>query len=295
MAGPAAAQGFQSTLEGLLGRREGAVVVADPRSGRLLAVANPAIAESAYPPGSAFKLVTALAALDAGLAGPSRTTLCRGVYRPFGPVAVGFAPRCWRPGGPGRLTLAVALAHSCNAAVMQLGEQAGAAALHAAARRAGLGLPPGRLPDPADRRALVPLSIGEGARVAVTPLQMASLVGAIATGAPPRRLAWQPGPAAGPPLAPADALRRLRTGMRASVLVGSSRGAATPRLSVAGMTGTATYPDGTHRTYGWFVGYAPADRPAVAVAVFLKEANGFASAAPLARRVLEAWDRAGRP
>jgi cell division protein FtsI/penicillin-binding protein 2 len=294
-AGPTAARDFQSTTAALLGPREGAVVVADPTSGRLLALVNPAMANSAHPPGSVFKLVTALAALEAGLAAPSRTMRCDGLYRPIGPVTAGFVPRCWRPGGHGDLTLEEALAASCNVAMMAWGERAGAESLHATARRAGLGIPPGRLPGPHDRRSLVPMAMGEGPRLAVTPMQLAGLTAAIATGTAPRLPAWRPEPLKGAPLAHAATLQRLRTGMRASVTTGSSRQAAPAALSVAGKTGTASYTDGTNRTYGWFTGYAPADRPRVVVVVFLKQANGFADAAPLAKRVLAAWHQAERP
>jgi penicillin-binding protein 2 len=294
-AGPAAARDFQSTTAALLGPREGAIVVADPTSGRLLALVNPAMANAAYPPGSAFKLVTALAAIEAGLAAPSRTMRCDGTYRPLGPVPTGFAPRCWKPGGHGDLTLEEALAASCNVAMMAWGERTGGESLHAVARRAGLGVLPGRLPGPQDVRSLVPMSMGEGPRLAVTPLQLAGLIGAIATGRTPRLPAWRPAPARGVPLADVATLKRLRAGMRASVVAGSSRQAALNALSVAGKTGTASYTDGTNRTYGWFAGYAPADRPRVVVVVFLKAANGFADAAPLAKRVLEAWHQAGRP
>ncbi|MFN3432613.1 MAG: penicillin-binding transpeptidase domain-containing protein, partial [Candidatus Sericytochromatia bacterium] len=129
-AGPAAAaRDFQTEVTGLLGRREGAIVVADPRQGRLLAVANAPLAASAFPPGSAFKLVTALAALEAGQAGPASRFDCRGSYRPRGPVAPGFSTSCWRPEGHGRLTLEEALGHSCNAAFLGIGERAGLSAL----------------------------------------------------------------------------------------------------------------------------------------------------------------------
>jgi penicillin-binding protein 2 len=295
LAAPAAARDFQSATAALLGSREGAIVVADPTSGRLLALVNPAMANAAFPPGSAFKLVTALAAIEAGLAAPSRTMRCDGRYRPLGPVPAGFAPRCWKPGGHGELTLEEALAASCNVAMMAWGERTGAASLHAAARRAGLGASPGRLPGPQDVRALVPMAMGEGPRLSVTPLQLAGLTGAIATGTAPRLPAWRPAPPHGAPLAQAATLKRLRAGMRASVATGSSRQAALSALSAAGKTGTASYTDGTNRTYGWFAGYAPADRPRVVVVVFLKQANGFADAAPLARRVLAAWHQAGRP
>jgi cell division protein FtsI/penicillin-binding protein 2 len=213
----------------------------------------------------------------------------------MGQAPAGFSMACWKSGGHGGLTLEEALAHSCNAAFLQIGERTGLAAIEATARRAGFGVAPGRLPDPQADRVLLPTSIGEGARLAVTPLQMAGFVGAIATGAPVRVPSWRPVAVHGEAIAPPEALARLRTGMRGSVLFGSSRLARSGRVAIAGKTGTSTYLDGTNRTYGWFVGFAPAERPRVVVVVFLKHANGFAAAAPLGRQVVEAWDRAGRP
>ncbi|MFN3429670.1 MAG: penicillin-binding transpeptidase domain-containing protein, partial [Candidatus Sericytochromatia bacterium] len=155
---------------------------------------------------------------------------------------------------------------------------------------------PGRLPAPTDRQAGLPMAIGEGRSLAVTPLQAAAFVSAIATGNPVGPLAWQPAPAAGgPALAPAADLVRLRAGMRAAVAFGSAKAAASPVVPLAGKTGTSTYLDGTNRTYGWFWGYAPAEKPRLVVVVFLKDSSGFQAAAPLARQVAEAWHRAGRP
>lgn len=288
VAAPVAATDLQRDVTELLGRREGAIVVADPASGRLLALVNPAMAQMAYPPGSSFKLVTALAAIATGQAPTSRHFGCDGTYRPLGHAPAGVSLHCWKPGGHGPLTLEEALAHSCNVAFMQMGERTGIDAIRAAALRAGF------THVTADKRQVLPTAIGEGRGVAVTPLQMAGFVGAIATGAPLRVPTWRPGKPDGQPVAPAEALKRLRTGMRGSVLFGSSREAGGGRVAIAGKTGTSTYLDGTNRTYGWFAGYAPADHPRVVVVVFLKRANGFASAAPLARRVVDAWDKAGR-
>lgn len=289
VAAPAAAADLQRDVTELLGRREGTIVVADPTSGRLLAVVNPGVAKAAYPPGSSFKLVTALAAIATGQAPLSRHFACDGTYRPLGPAPAGMSLHCWKPGGHGALTLEEALAHSCNVAFMQIGERTGIEAIRDAALRAGF------THVTADRRQTLQTAIGEGRGVAVTPLQMAGFVGAIATGGPLREPSWRPAHAAGSPIATASALARLRTGMRGSVLFGSSRQAGGGRVAIAGKTGTSTYLDGTNRTYGWFAGYAPADHPRVVVVVFLKHANGFASAAPLARQVVEAWNKACRP
>jgi cell division protein FtsI/penicillin-binding protein 2 len=194
---------------------------------------------------------------------------------------------CWKPGGHGALTLEEALAHSCNVAFMQIGERAGLEAIRGAARKAGLSV--------SARGALLQTAIGEGPGVAATPRQMAGFVGAIATGGPLRAPSWQPEFKRGAPLASEATLARLRKGMAGSVVFGSSRKAATGKVAIAGKTGTSTYLDGTNRTYGWFVGYAPVQHPRVVVVVFLKHANGFAAAAPLGRQVVEAWDQAGQP
>ncbi len=68
---------------------------------------------------------------------------------------------------------------------------------------------------------------------------------------------------------------------------GSCRAAAVPGVAVAGKTGTAPALDGSHVTHAWFVGYAPADAPEVALVVFLKRGTGGADAAPLAAQILQ--------
>ena len=71
-------------------------------------------------------------------------------------------------------------------------------------------------------------------------------------------------------------------GLREAVEAGTAQRAAVPGLLVAGKTGTT-------RRYAWFAGYAPADKPAVAVTVLTDEGTGGASAAPEAARILKAW------
>lgn len=88
------------------------------------------------------------------------------------------------------------------------------------------------------------------------------------------------------PMDLARAYARLATvgepGLREAVEVGTAQRAAVAGLAVAGKTGTT-------RRYAWFAGYAPAEKPAVAVAVLTDEGTGGASAAPEAARVLKAW------
>lgn len=275
LAAPASARDYQAECEALMARRSGAVVALEPASGRLLALVNPGLARQPAPPGSVFKLVTALAGLEAGVATPLS---CRGRFegRP-----------CWKPGGHGRLTLEEAIAQSCNVYFYQLGERVGYPRLLAAARRAGL-TQRGKAPP------TIETAIGEGTQVSATALQMAGFLAGVATDGRPRQVGWTPGEP-GAAFAPDGHLARLRAGMRAGVLAGSGRMAGSAEVAIAGKTGTATYLDGSNRTYGWFVGYAPAERPRLAVVVMLRDANGFGDAAPIGKAVIEAWLAAGRP
>ena len=83
-------------------------------------------------------------------------------------------------------------------------------------------------------------------------------------------------------LARAYARLGVTPGLREAVEVGTAQRAAVKGLAVAGKTGTT-------RGHAWFAGYAPADKPAVAVVVLTEEGTGGASAAPEAAKVLEAW------
>jgi peptidoglycan glycosyltransferase len=86
--------------------------------------------------------------------------------------------------------------------------------------------------------------------------------------------------------------------MRRAVLAGTARQASVPGLDVGGKTGTAGHLDGSGKTWGWFLGFAGSRGPqrrVLALAVRLDDANGGGGAAPLARRVLLAWQARGCP
>lgn len=287
LAAPARATDFATRCAELLGARPGLVMACDPRDGRLLAVVHAGLADTPAPPGSVFKLVTAIAAIQGGVDTPGARYVCHGVFHALD----GRTRPCWKPGGHGTLTLEQALAQSCNVSFYQLGERVGLRRLDETARAAGFGAP-GRLPTrPAE---LLDACIGEGPNLAVTPRQLLGFVCALATDGRLRTPAWSPRPP-GRRVAGAVIRARLRAGMVGSVQFGSSLSARTPGLAIAGKTGTATYTDGSNRTYGWFVGYAPATAPHLAIVVFLPESSGLRGAAPMGRRVFEAWLAAGRP
>jgi penicillin-binding protein 2 len=84
-------------------------------------------------------------------------------------------------------------------------------------------------------------------------------------------------------------LQVMRDAMRQSVTNGVARNAASSAVAVAGKTGTAEFgpphADGSHDTHGWFVGYAPADNPQIAVMVFMQRGSGGNDASPAAAQI----------
>ena len=81
----------------------------------------------------------------------------------------------------------------------------------------------------------------------------------------------------------------LTEGLRDCVLEGSCHAAGAPGVTVAGKTGTGPAMDGSRVTHAWFVGYAPADAPQIALVIFLRRGTGGADAAPLAARIIRQY------
>jgi cell division protein FtsI/penicillin-binding protein 2 len=83
----------------------------------------------------------------------------------------------------------------------------------------------------------------------------------------------------------------MREAMRQSVEWGVAKTAQVRGLNIAGKTGTAEFGlprgDGTFETHGWFIGFAPYDKPEVAIVVFTQRGSGGETAAPLAARILD--------
>lgn len=276
----------QRAAQRALGNRSGSVVALDARDGRLLALVNPRVAAgAAYPVGSLAKLVTGMAALDAGLTDGARRIRCKGRFESW---------KCWRVHG--EQTFEEAIANSCSTYFFTVGRELGAPRLNRAFQAAGFGRKPGS--DLADEAAgtLMPartlpeiteLAYGDTPALLATPLQVASWVGAIANGgtryaphvttASPRKLGMLSG---------IGGLNLVKTGMRRAVLEGSAQGADVPSLSVHGKTGTSTQVNAVERRHGWFAGFAEHR----VVVVFVKSGNGYDDAAPIAREVFAAWN-----
>jgi penicillin-binding protein 2 len=214
---------LQLAAERAMGDREGAIVALDPRNGDVLAmVSRPAFdpnvfargirpaewrallqdrkrplnskaVQGTYPPGSAFKVVMAAAALEEGVINPFTQIFCGGGLF-FGNRTF----RCWRPSGHGNLNVHEALVRSCDVFFYQVGQRLGVDAIADYAHRFGLGGATGisfehestgiipsstwkrqRFGEPWYAGETLSVAIGQG-YVTTTPLQMANVMAAIA-------------------------------------------------------------------------------------------------------------------
>jgi beta-lactamase class D len=289
---------LQRTAAAALGDHLGGIAVLRPEDGAVLALAGIAVS-APQPPGSTFKIITLSTALQEGIASPASTY----PVRTFATLSGTKLRNASNESCGGTLTNAFAV--SCNSVFAPLGAKLGARKLVASARRFGFGekpripaIKPSTIADARDLRdslAVGAAAIGQERDLA-TPLQMATVGATIGAG----------GVRARPHLARTDPVVRkrvisekvahqVRAMMLEVVRSGTGRAAALPGVQVAGKTGTAELrptADGTpdpKNTDAWFVAFAPASNPRVAVAVMLVGAGqGGASAAPIARRVLAA-------
>jgi cell division protein FtsI/penicillin-binding protein 2 len=288
-----AVQSLQTTIDHLLQGKPGAVIVSDPRSGRVLAVWNPQTAfKEAFTPGSTAKLVVSAAALEEGIISPSEKIMCRRV-----PRLLGESYRCSHPPAVVPFDLAEALANSCNYFFSELSTRLTSPALAHWYSAFGFGVAgedvsPGEV-DVSDKPREKALAALGDQGVTATPAQVLLAYSAIAAHGNVFSLIM-PGQRKAPSLDRVVPLSRrtfaiLEKGLRECVDKGSCHAAAVPGVAVAAKTGTAAALDGSHVTHVWFVGYAPADAPQVALVVFLRRGTGVADAAPLAGRIFRQY------
>lgn len=274
-----------------------------------------------YPPASTFKMVTALAALEAGVITLDEEINCNGRYELAGQVF-----RCWKRRGHGNVDLQKALRSSCDVYFYELANRLGIKALAAMARRLGFGRTysagialqkPGLVPDPdwkfgrfnkswyAGETVLA--GIGQGF-VLATPLQMAVMTARIASGraVEPRLLRPDAGDVR-QPFAKLDIkeewLNAVREGMYGVVNepggTGHKAQLAGSEQTVAGKTGTSQISRRSaerdqevlswkERDHALFVGYVPYEAPRYAVAAVVEHGGGGgATAAPLVSDVMD--------
>ncbi len=266
------------------------------------------VVQATYPPASLYKPVTSLAALQDHLVG-RETSLepCLGGWD-FGTRYF----RCWKRGGHGEVDHTKAIVESCDTFYYQLAVRLEIDQLAAAARSFGLGRrctrlfsdeSAGNVPDTAwyDKRfgaghwtpgVVLNNAIGQG-ELLVTPIQMAVLAGRLASSGrmpDPEFVLIPPEPTKHPDPLPfsEEDLEWVRGVLRETVERGTGKAARLPGIPVAGKTGTAQNPHG--EDHAWFMCFAPADEPEVALAVIVENAgHGSTIAAPVAGAWLKAY------
>lgn len=323
-------------------KHPGAAIVMNPQSGEVLALAsspgfdpnlflplgnsekrtelltNPDLPlynraiQALYPPGSVFKIISALAGLEHGKMEPDEKVKCRGSF------VLGLEKRifhCWNLKGHGRVDFTQAFAQSCDVYFYQLGLGMGPEPMEQMAKGFGLGQRTS-IDLLSEKKGSLPLAlkkslgqhwqggdtlnyaIGQGA-LQVTPFQMAMVISTVAN----RGAIWQPfivseshrfgeqnERISNPhPMshvtASESSWNSLQKGLVEAVRTGTGAAAQLKDVVVAGKTGTAQTPKG--KEHGWFVAYAPADHPQVACAVLVEHGgHGGSVAAPIAHDLL---------
>ncbi len=311
------------------GSVSGVAVVLDPRTGEVLAMSslpsfnpnrfagfpekdrgNRAIADS-YEPGSIFKIITAAAALQAGVVSPLEVIDCGNGFIEIAGIRINdhqvFSS----------LTFQDVIAKSSDIGVVRVAQRVGSEKFYASMKafgfgaRTGLGLPGetvGLLRSPGSWSALSLASMSFGQEIGVTAMQMASAAGVIANGGywmrpyivkrvdePWGELVREFSPVAERKVIEPETADRVMALLREVVISGTGKKAAIAGFEVAGKTGTAQKIDASGRYsmidhVASFVGFVPASRPALVVLVSLDTPKGAHNeggdvAAPLFSRI----------
>ncbi|MDD3726501.1 MAG: penicillin-binding protein 2 [Candidatus Ratteibacteria bacterium] len=317
-------QTIQEIVSDALGDRRGCVAVMDPRNGQVLAMVsrpgfdsdnitvflnregNPflnRVIKGMYSPGSVFKIITEITALESGEIEEYDRVECTGA------IEVGDRVfHCWKEEGHGWVDINLALPYSCNVFFGTIGMKVGVSKMLEVASNFGFGSPTG-IDLPGEKAGYLPgsreidplnLSIGQGP-ILTTPLQLLSLISTVANGGN----IWRPymvkeinSPDGKKIKEFTSELKRfvyvssetmdiLKRGLKNVVMFGTGSRARLDRIEVAGKTGTVQRAAteiglGTH---GFFVCYAPADSPKIAMVVFLDDGSS-GQAAEIAGKAL---------
>lgn len=336
----------QKAAENAFGNKNGALVAIKPDSGEILAMVslpsfdpnvfsrgispkewgsiindqkkpmlNRAI-QSQYPPGSIFKIITAIAALEEGVIDPHTKINCTGGLN-YGKWTFG----CWKKGGHGSVDMHKAIVESCDVYFYEIGKRLGIDKIYKYSVLFGLGKETGIEITPLkEKKGLIPnaqwksekikhpwylgdtfiSAIGQGF-VTMTPIQAAMMTATFANGGyiykptfiignhePLERLNIKP-----------ETIRIVRNALSGVVNEsnGTAQGSRSFIVNIAGKTGTAQVVGKGKKVSGerfmdhaWFVAYAPVDKPEIAVSVFVEHGgSGGATAAPIAKKTIEAY------
>lgn len=329
---------LQKTVEKALGNRRGAAVVLDVKTGAVLAMAsgptfNPNIfsgkvtskewqrlqgpqkpflnrALQGYPPGSTFKAVTSVAALQSGTYSPNSRV---GTYSN---ITIGGITFKEHSSGYGVIGFRDALAYSSNTFFYQTGVNTGPEEISKWGRELGIGGSidlkllgingnQGQIPTPAEKERMygepwhiadsVTMTIGHGL-VLVTPLEMAVMAGTIANGGyrvQPHLLASLTNTQKTKPIKTAlkpETINTVREGLIDVVRKGTARWLNDGTIPLTGgKTGTVELP-GQSIDNAMYIGFAPAYNPEIAIGVAVEEGGyGSVGAAPIAHEVYKTY------
>lgn len=308
---------LQEAAATALGGLFGGIAVLDAKNGEVRALAGVAFS-APQPPGSTMKIITTVAGLEAGVTKPDKEY----PVETSNSSVEGYAiPNAYDEACGG--SLVESFAHSCNTVFGPMGPEIGAEKFVEVAEDFGFNEPPtlynaqalaaveppaSTIPTPIEGELLLAFSaIGQG-QVLATPLQMASTAQVIANGGvrSPTPIVKDPelqAAAGGVEVTDEKTAEQMKTMMIEVVNSGTGSSAALDGVQVAGKTGTAELgvpKDGIvpedpeaeieQEVDAWFAAFAPADKPELAIAVMIvnAEGDGGAIAAPIARQVLEA-------
>lgn len=337
---------IQKAVEDAFGEKAGALVAIKPDSGEILALEslpsfNPNIfsmgiayndwkaimedkkkpmlnraVQSQYPPGSTFKIITAIAALEEGIINPDTKINCTGGIN-YGRWTFG----CWKKGGHGPVDFHRAIVESCDVYFYELGRRLGIDKIYKYATAFGLGRETGiELIPVKERKGLIPnaewkkekkrlpwylgdtfiSAIGQG-YITATPIQMALMTATFANGGKiykPSLIKIDQSPSGIINLKP-ETIKMIKEALSGVVNDpnGTAQGARSSLTVIGGKTGTAQVVGKKKGLSGerfmdhaWFVAFAPVDNPEIALSVFVEHGGGGgAVAAPIAKRAIEAY------
>ncbi len=287
-----------------------------------------------YPPGSTFKMITALAGLQNNIVNESTSVNCSGSYD------LGTSTfKCWNKKGHGATNLRKSIRESCDVFYYQMGEKLGVDKIAAAAQAFKLGAPLGvelqneksgliptsewklkRFGKRWFHGETLPVSIGQGA-VLLTPIQLASMIATIANegtiyrphlvkrivDADGKMLKETKTEVIGTAFFSKESFRLVKQGLLDVVNAPGGTGAMARLydVKVAGKTGTSQVVKLSdskksttyqYRDHALFVAFAPFDKPEIAVAVVVEHGeHGGSAAAPIAGRILRAYFDSKKP
>jgi penicillin-binding protein 2 len=272
--------------------------------------------QSQYPPGSTFKIVTAIAGLEEHVISSQTTTDCKG--------AISYGKwdfRCWRRNGHGIVSLHRAIVESCDVFFYEVGKRLGIDKIHDYAINLGLGTKTG-IELGTERQGLIPntawkkenkklpwflgetfnAAIGQG-YVSLTPLQLAVTMGAIVNGGfiykPILTKDAFPVVTGETHISP-KTVEVVKKGLLGVVNEpgGTGWAAQSTMTAISGKTGTAQvvsmrgrrYYGEAFRDHAWFVAFAPHQHPEIVLSVLVEHGgHGGAVAAPIAKTAIEAY------